>query len=67
MEKNGKKSSGKITRALNIWYFMIIDQVQKGNVTIIDCPTDEMVADYMSKSLQGIKFVKFINIIMGFI
>ena len=46
---------------------MITDQLQKGNVTITNCLIDEMVADYMSKSLQGMKFVKFRNIIMGFI
>ena len=34
LETNGKKSSGKRTRALNIRYFFLTDQVEKGNVTI---------------------------------
>ena len=59
LEKNGKKSSGKRTRALNVRYFLITDQVEKGNVTIEFCPSDGMIGDYMSKSLQGEKFRKF--------
>jgi hypothetical protein len=66
LEKNGKKSSSKRTRALNIRYFFITDQVEKGNVEIQYCPTDEMMADYMTKPLQGKKFIKFRNEIMGF-
>jgi hypothetical protein len=31
LETNGKKSSGKQTHALNIRYFFITDQVEKGN------------------------------------
>jgi hypothetical protein len=42
LETNGKKSSGKRTRALNIRYFFLTDQVEKGKVTIVYCPTDDM-------------------------
>ena len=66
LETNGKKSSTKRTRALNIRYFYITDQVKQGNVRIKYCPTDKMVSDYMSKSLQGMKFDEFRNKIMGF-
>ena len=59
LEENGKKSSGKRTRHLNIRYFFLTDQVEKGNVSIQYCPTDEMIGDYMSKPLQGEKFRKF--------
>ena len=34
LENNGKKSSSKRTRHLNIRYFMVTDQVEKGNITI---------------------------------
>ena len=64
-EKNGKKSSGKRTRELNIRYFMVTDQVKKVHLIIKYCPTDDMVGDFMTKSLQGIKFRKFRDIIMG--
>ena len=65
LEKNGKKSSSKRTRHLNIRYFMVTDQVEKGNITIKYCPTDEMIGDFMTKGLQGIKFTKFCKAIMG--
>jgi hypothetical protein len=57
LETNGKKSSGKRTRALNIHYFFLRDQVKKGSVTIVYCPTHDMVGDFHTKkSLQGEKF-----------
>lgn len=65
LETNGKKSSSKRTRALNIRYFFLTDQVEKGNVTIEYCPTLEMIGDYMTKPLQGKLFEKFRKEIMG--
>ena len=62
---NGKGSSGWHTRALNIRYFYITDQIKCGTVRIEYCPTDKMTRDYMSKGLQGVKFKKFCNEIMG--
>ncbi len=59
LETKGKKSSGKRTRALNIRYFFMTDQVKKENVTIEYCPTDDMVGDFQTKPLQGEKFCKF--------
>jgi hypothetical protein len=43
LESNGKRSSGKRSRALNIRYFFITDQVEKGNVKIEFCPTEEII------------------------
>ena len=65
LEKNGKKSSSKRTRHLNMRYFMVTDQAEKGNVVIKHCPTDEMIGDFMTKGPQGIKFAKFRKAIMG--
>jgi len=62
---NGKRSSGKRTRALNIRYFFLTDQVEKGNLSIEYCPTDDMIADYHTKPLTGVKFIKFRKAIMG--
>ncbi len=61
LEENGKKSSSQCTRHLNIRYFFITDQIKQGNVVVKFCPTDGMVADFMSKPLQGDKFCKFRN------
>jgi hypothetical protein len=66
LQENGKKSSGSRTRALNIRYFFLTDQVEKGNVKIVHCPTgEEMVADYLSKPLQGKTFTYLRKKLMG--
>jgi hypothetical protein len=65
LEKNGRKSAGKRSRAINIRYFFVTDHVKKGNVTIEYCPTDEMIADFMTKPLQGEKFRYFRDAILG--
>ena len=65
LEENGKRSSSQRTRAINIRYFYITDQIKKGNVRVDYCGTNEMVADYMTKPLEGGAFTKLWNIIMG--
>ena len=64
LQENGRKSAGKRSRALNVRFFLT-DQVEKGNLRITFCPTDNMTADYMTKPLQGKKFRKFRAEIMG--
>ena len=59
LEKNGKRSSGKRMRALNIRYFYITDQVEKGHIVVEHKPYVDMLADFMSKSLQGTKYQDF--------
>ena len=66
LEKNGKKSSSKRTRAINIRYFFVTDAIEKGLLTVEHCPTGDMIADYMTKPLQGQLFEKFRNLIMGY-
>ncbi len=65
LEANGKASSSKRTRHFNIKYFYITDLIQRGEVQVQYCPTEEMVSDYMTKPLQGEKFMKFRRAIMG--
>jgi hypothetical protein len=65
LETNGKKSLGKRTRALNIRYFFITNQVEKGNTQIEHCGTNNMVSDFFTKPLQGKKFQRFRNNILG--
>ena len=65
LETNGRSSAGKRSRALNIRYFFVTDQVKQGNVSIEYMPTDEMWADFMTKPLQGEKFRKFRALIQG--
>ena len=65
LETNGKKSAGKRSRALNIRYFFVTDQIEMGNVSVEYCPTDNMTSDFMTKPLQGVKFVKLQDDILG--
>ena len=65
LEKHGRKSAGKRSRALNVRYFFVTDQVEKGNVMIEYCGTEKMVADFMTKPLQGEKFKEFRKMILG--
>ena len=65
LETNGKASSGQRTRAINVRYFFITDQVLRGNAVIEYCPTDNMAGDFMTKPLQGARFTKWRNIIMN--
>ena len=65
LEKNGQKSAGKRSRHLNIRFFFVTDQAAKHRISIEYCPTDEMIADYMTKPLHGKKFQQFRKAIMN--
>lgn len=65
LEKNGRKSSGKRTRHVNIRYFFITDRINMKEISVEWCPTKDMVADFMTKPLQGSHFRKLRDYIMG--
>jgi hypothetical protein len=65
LEKNGKASSSKRTKHINIRYFFITDRVKNKEVSIVWCPTEDMTGDYATKPLQGALFRKFRDQIMG--
>jgi hypothetical protein len=65
MEQNGILSSSQRTRHINIRYFFIKDRVDKGELEVLYCPTDRMIADFFTKPLQGKKFCDFRDLIMG--
>jgi hypothetical protein len=65
LEKNGKGSSSKRTRHIDIRYFFITDRVASKEISIEYCPTGEMVADFFTKPLQGSVFKKFRDEIMN--
>ena len=58
LAENGKSSSSKRTRHLNVRYYFVTDQVKKGHVKVAFCPTQDMVADFFTKPLQGNLFVR---------
>jgi hypothetical protein len=65
LEKNGKASSSKRTKHMNIRYFFVIDRIANNELSVEWCPTGQMIADYMTKPLQGTLFKQFRDHIMG--
>lgn len=66
LKNNGKFSSGKRTRHFNIKFFYITNLIERGLVKTKYCPTDYMIADYMTKPLTGAKFHQFRQDIINF-
>jgi len=58
LAENSKTSSSKRMCHLNIRYYFIMDQIKKGHVKVAFCPTQDMVADFFTKPLQGNLFVR---------
>ena len=65
LETNGRRSARKQSRALNVQYFFVADNVEKGIVEILYYPTEKMTGDFMTKPLQGSKYCMFDREIMG--
>jgi hypothetical protein len=59
LERNGRASSGKRTRHVDIRYFFVADRIKKKQLRVEYCPTEEMIADFFTKPLQGSLFRKF--------
>lgn len=55
--KNGRSNSSR-TRHINIRFFFIKDRVDKKEISLKHLPTNEMIADILTKPLQGEKFRK---------
>jgi hypothetical protein len=65
LHTNGRLSSGQNTRHIHIRYFFMKDRIMNDEVSIVYCPTEEMIADFFTKPLQGEIFMKFRNLILG--
>ena len=65
LERNGRASSGRRTRHINIRYFFVTDQVKGGELQIEYCPTEEMLADFFTKPLQGSLFRRLRALVMN--
>ena len=64
--EKGKSTSEK-TRHINIRYFFIKDRVDNGELIIRYLPTDHMIADILTKPLQGTLFIKLRNLLLNHI
>ena len=65
LEQNGRASSTKRTKHIDVRYFFIADRVASKEIRIVYCPTDEMWADFHTKPLQGYKFIYFRNLLLN--
>ena len=64
MEVNGRNSCTGNSRYIDIRYFFVKDQIDKGYLTVKYCPTEQMLADFFTKPLQGALFNKFRSEVM---
>ena len=62
---NGKAYCSANSKHVAIKYFWSTDRIKCGRMKVKYCPTEKMVADYMSKPLQGSLFKLFRKVIMG--
>jgi hypothetical protein len=67
LERNGKASSSKHTKHINVRYFFVNDRIKNQELMVEWCPTGDMIADFMTKPTQGALFKKFRDQIMGVI
>jgi hypothetical protein len=62
---NGIRSTGPGSRHIDIRYFWMKNRLDTHNIDVEYCPTEEMLADFYTKPLQGALFKKFRDVIMG--
>ena len=65
LEINGRASCGQKSRHIDIRYFFMKDRVKTEGIDVVYCPTEEMLADFFTKPLQGSLFIKFKKVVMG--
>eukprot|EP00957_Ditylum_brightwellii_P180993 13788812-Ditylum_brightwellii.AAC.1 len=65
LEKNGKGSSSKRTRHIDIRYFFVTDRIAASDLTIEYYPTGIMIGEFFTKALQGKAFRTFKDMVMN--
>jgi len=65
LEKNGKMSAGRNSRHIDIRYFFAKDRIDTEGIDIVYCPTEQMLADFFTKPLQGNLFRRLKAVLMG--
>ena len=53
------------TKHIAIHYFFVTDRIGAGEISPKWCPTGEVIADFLTKPLQGAMFRKFRDLLMG--
>jgi len=65
MANNGKSISNR-TRHIRIKYFFVKQFLDTGEFQLEHCPTREMIADILTKPLQGELFLELRNYLLGY-
>ena len=65
LAEKGKSTSDR-TRHIKIRYYFVNQFIENGEMKIKYCPTDEMVADVLTKPLQGEKFITLARKLLGY-
>jgi len=65
MENKRRNSCTGNLRHISIRYFFVKDRVEQKEFRIEYCSTNDMIADYFTKPLQGKQFLRFREVIMG--
>ena len=55
---------GQRSKHIDIGYFFIKDQIRKEGLSIRYCYTEKMIADFLTKPLQGSLFLKLCNVLI---
>ena len=61
---NGKSNS-ELTRHIQIGYYRVKDLIDRGLITVVYCPTENMIADFFTKPLQGTLFNHMLEKVIG--
>ena len=62
--KNGKSNSDR-TKHIALRHFFVKQYLDDGTFNIVHCPTEDMIADILTKPLQGPQFFKLRALVLG--
>jgi hypothetical protein len=65
MMRNGRSMSDR-TRHVDVKYFFVKQYIQNGKIVLKHCPTADMVADILTKPLQGYHFERLRDLLLGY-
>ena len=57
---NERASAGQRSRHINIRYFFIKDRIANGDINLLHCPTQEMIADFLPSPYRAPSFASFV-------
>ena len=64
LANNGRSTSDR-TRHINIRYFFIKQYLDNNTMTMEHCPATDMIADILTKPLQGYEFERLRDLLLG--